>query len=451
VSAGNEATASPTNDADHTGVAEPGPKPGQNRRGRISRWLRSVRSVVAITLIVLACVLAPLAALTIFLRSVVLNTDEYLAIVGPLPGNPAVASVLATEATRQLFEGVNVKNEIETALPTRAKFLADPITSALHSAVHTAAYSIVTSDHFHKTWIAINRRVHHTLVGLLTETGGSTVTADRSGKVTLDLHQLTVQLVDSLDARGITIFNKVPVEKVHGEVTLFSAPGLVKAQGLTKALNALAWVLPFLALGCFVVGIAFARRHRRALLGSGIGLAASMGVLAVVVGLLRSYLLTAAQHHSLTPAAATVLFDAFLNPPRDWLRILFIIGVVVALGAWLAGPARPAVALRRTVRKLARSSKRKLRDRDWRFGKFGKWVASNEGMIQGALGFIAFLILVIWGSPGIGDAILVLVVAGLAMLILHFIARSAKGAPRGEGDDGPTSTSTTSGSITGTG
>lgn len=304
---------------------------------------RKLRSIVVVVLIVLGSVLTPIAAMTIYLRAFVLDTNEYLAVVGPLPKDPAVATALADQVTNQLFARVDVKNAIKEALPNKADFLADPLASSVKSATHAAAYKVAISDQFHEAWVRANRRVHQALVGILTGSGNSAVSADKSGKVTLDLHTLAVQVVDQLKASGLTVFDKVPVDKIGGQVTLFTAPGLVKVQGATSLLNTLAYVLPFLALACFVgaVGAANRGRRRRTLLYDGMGLAISMAVFAILLGLTRSYLLTAAEGHALNPNAAGVLFDAFLAVPKGWVRSLFVIGVVVTVLAWLAGPSRP--------------------------------------------------------------------------------------------------------------
>jgi hypothetical protein len=400
----------------------------ETQRERAGRWRRRLRSVVAVCLIVVGCVLAPIACLTVFIRSIVLNTDEYLAIVGPLPKHEAIASVLADQVTHQLFSHVDVKAEIEHALPRRADFLADPLASTIMSTTRAATYKVVHSDRFYRIWVEANRRVHHVLVGVLTGTGGTAVAADHSGTVHLDLHTLAVNVVRALDAKGITVFNRIPVDKLGGQITLFHAPGLVKVQALTRALNTLAWVLPFVALACFIGAVAVAWRRRQTLLACGFGLAASMGVLAVLVGLARSYLLDAAAGHALTPAAAAVLFDAFLDPPRSWLRILFVIGAVVAVSAWLAGPARPAVALRRGVATAAGRIARSMREKRWHLGTAGRWIGGNEGLVQVGLGVVAFVILVWWGSPGIGGALVVLAVAAALMLAVHEVGQRARRA-----------------------
>ena len=64
---------------DERGVAGPGPVPRQ-------RW----RTILAVVLIVLGCVLAPLAGVAVWARNQVTNTDRYVRTVAPLASDPAI-------------------------------------------------------------------------------------------------------------------------------------------------------------------------------------------------------------------------------------------------------------------------------------------------------------------------------------------------------------------------
>jgi hypothetical protein len=64
---------------DEPGVA--GPEPA----GR-QRW----RTILAVLLIVVGCVLAPLAGVAVWARNQVTNTDRYVRTVEPLASDPAI-------------------------------------------------------------------------------------------------------------------------------------------------------------------------------------------------------------------------------------------------------------------------------------------------------------------------------------------------------------------------
>lgn len=404
-----------------------------------------IRTISMVVLIVIGSVLVPLACITVFVRSVLLNTDEYLSIVGPLPTNPAVASVISTKTTDILFKQVNVEQQIKNALPPRADFIASPLASEIQSVTRSTTYSLVTSDRFHTVWIGANRKLHETLVGVLTGTGTSAVKADKSGTVTLDLHTLVVNVINRMNARGITVFNKIPVNKINTQITLIKAPGLVKAQKATRALNSLAWALPLLSLACLAGAVGVAYRRRRALMWCGLGVALSIGVFAIIIGLARSYLMDAAAKHSLTPAAAAVVFDTILGEPRLWGRVIFAIGLLVFLAAWFLGPSRPAVSLRNGIKGGALWIWRAITKPTVHSSPVGSWLVTYKGVTQAAIGLVGLLILLWWGSPGIGGALVVVVIAGVLIWLLELFSRGA-GSHR---DETKPPSAVTTGSATG--
>jgi hypothetical protein len=58
------------------------------------RW----RTILAVLLIVLGCVLAPLAGLAVWARNQVTNTDRYVRTVAPLAADPAIQAASPTRS-----------------------------------------------------------------------------------------------------------------------------------------------------------------------------------------------------------------------------------------------------------------------------------------------------------------------------------------------------------------
>src|SRR6266508_6025015 len=74
-------------------------------RPRRRRW----RTVVAVLVIVLGCVLAPLAGVAVWARNQMTNTDRYVATVAPLASDPAIQTAIADQITAQIFTYIDVQ------------------------------------------------------------------------------------------------------------------------------------------------------------------------------------------------------------------------------------------------------------------------------------------------------------------------------------------------------
>ena len=84
--------------ADERGGAGSGPAGRQ-------RW----RTILAVVLIVVGCVLAPLAGVAGWARNQVTNTDRYVRTVAPLATDPAIQTAVADQLTAQVFTYLDVQ------------------------------------------------------------------------------------------------------------------------------------------------------------------------------------------------------------------------------------------------------------------------------------------------------------------------------------------------------
>ena len=84
-----------------------GDKRGVADSGSVSRqrW----RTIVAVVLIVIGCVLAPLAGVAVWARNQVTNTDRYVRTVAPLATDPAIQTAVADQLTAQVFTYLDVQ------------------------------------------------------------------------------------------------------------------------------------------------------------------------------------------------------------------------------------------------------------------------------------------------------------------------------------------------------
>jgi hypothetical protein len=197
-------------------------------------------------------------------------------------------------------------------------------------------------------WVQVNRVASQALVAVLSGSGGKNgAVGVRNGQVTLDLAPLEAVAKQDLVARGLTVAGKIPI--VHATFALFPSKNLVKAQKAYRLINDLKIVLPIVTLVLLGLGVFIARRPRRALIGAGLGFAASMLVLAAGLLIARNLYLSSVPAGTLPPDAAAAAFDILVRFIRTALRTLLVVGLVVAVGAFFTGPSAAAVRTRHAL------------------------------------------------------------------------------------------------------
>ncbi|MCX6523391.1 MAG: hypothetical protein NTX58_01300 [Actinobacteria bacterium] len=121
--------------------------------------LRS-RAVLSVSLVVLGAILLPLAALTVWTRNQVLNTDRYLETVAPLSNDPAVIDALTSRISTAIEDQLDVKAVVEEKLPENLKILAAPIASGADSLIGTVTSKALNSKQFDTIWVTANKDGH---------------------------------------------------------------------------------------------------------------------------------------------------------------------------------------------------------------------------------------------------------------------------------------------------
>ncbi len=394
-------------------------RPERKGRGR-------VKAVFSWVLIVLACLLAIVSVLVVFTRNQLLDTDTYVSTVTPLASNPAIQTAVATNVSDRLIAKTDLSTRVKDALPKKAGFLVSPITSEVRSVTYQLTLKLVESEKFQKLWVVANRASHKQLVAVLTGSSQGSVST-KNGAVTVDLSKVESQVKQSLDAKGITVFNKVPAVKGLNFV-LFQSDQLTKIQRLVRALNKVAVLLPILALLAFAAGVVLTRDKRRGLVRAAAGLALSMGLVLVVISVARNQYLSSLSPSRSKPANAAVI-DTVAAPLQDTVRTILIIAAIVAIVALVVGI--PAV-------------RRWSADRRWPAwlsgGPFHDFVAKHRRGLQWALLAIGLFVLVVWNKPTTLVAVVVVLVTLAGIGVVGLLAgrrpRPA-GAALGSGDAKP--------------
>jgi hypothetical protein len=377
---------------------------------------RARRVFVAI-LVIIGCVLAPLSLFAVWTRNTVLDTDSYVSTVAPLAHNPQVIDAAATGVTERVMHATDLSARLTEALPPRAAKAAPAMTAAIKNVVYDGAVKILSSDQFAQIWTGINRRAHTQVVAALTGSGrGSKAVKLQNGAVVLDLTPLADRVRARITKLGFDVNAKVPGRVVNPKLVLFQSSYLGWTQEGVNALQKLAWILPVLMLLCFGGAIALSHKRRRTVLRAGLGIAAAVAVLLTAINLGR------VPYLGLFPRvigrqAGGAAYDQVLHSLRVGGRAVFVLGLIVAIGAWLAGPSASAVRLRSMVTGRERSSEP---------GPFAVWVGHAKVGLRVAVVALGAIALVAVNQPSGWTVLVIAVLVLVALGIIELIGRPAR-------------------------
>src|SRR5215475_3636702 len=389
------------------------------------------RAPLATVLIVVGCLLAPLSVFAVWTANQVSNTDRYVANVAPLIHEPSVQRAITDDITRQITTRLNVKGLTEQAASaltqrglTRVGSLLNnfsaQIASATYGFIHTQVAKIVASPQVANLWVQVNRRAHAQLVKALSGQGSGAVTISNN-QVVLNLGPFINIVKRDLANRGLTIVTRLP--NINPTLALFSAKYLVKAQTGYRLLNTLKWVLPILTLVLLALGVYVARSHRRALIGAGLGLAASMVVLGLGLTIFRGVYLNSVPPAVLPADAAAVLYDTLIRFIRDGLRIILVVGLIIAIAAFFSGPSITAVRTRAAFKSGFDWLRRSGEHAGVSTGPAGRWTYTHRRALRIAAVVIASLVFVFWGLSSWVTAVVIAIVLLIVLGLIELIGR----------------------------
>jgi hypothetical protein len=404
-------------------------------RAPTSHVLRAVAAAVVITL---ACVLAPLSVTSVWASSVLSDTDRYVETVAPIAQDPGVQSALADQVTAAIMQNLDVEGLTTRALDTLAQVkdmpprvaralpaLAVPLTKGIESFTRTQAGNLMASPQFEKVWAEVNRIAHEQIVKLLEGNEGGAVSA-QGDDITLNLKPIIQAVKTRLVDQGFALAGNIP--EVDKSFVLVQSDGITKAQRFYVILNNLGAWLPFIALFLFIGGVFLARNRRSALLKGAIGVTVAMVALGLGLTLTRSLYVETTPADILSAGTAGNVFDTLVRFLRTGLRAVAVLGLVVALAAFLTGPSTAAVRTRSAISGGIGSARGGAEAAGWNTGRFGGWVHAQKRALRITTVIAGGLTLMFWDKPTaavvLGVALLVL----LVLAVIEFLARPPEAA-----------------------
>ena len=398
-----------------------------NRRSH--RAHRPGRTIPAVLLIILACILAPLSVVSVWANDFIADTDRYVATVAPLATDPAVQGAVTDQVTTLITKQVDLPTLVKSVtglLPssglgsnaaTALNALSGPIVSGITSFIHTAVAKVVDSPAFATVWTEVNRTAHASAVKALTGEGGGAVQLS-GNDVNIDLAPVIAQVKAQLVSSGFGLADNIPT--VHTSFTVLTSDSVPKVKTGFKLLQIAGNWLPIATVVIGAAGVLLAIRRRNALIGVSLGIALGMVILGIILDVGRTYVIGQLPANASEPAA-TVVIDALLHFLRVTIRTCGVLAVVIALGAFLDGPTKPAV----WIRGYCVAGVGEVRNLANRIGldpgPVGRWVHRQRRWLAWAVLAVAALIFALWDHPTVAVVLWTAVLVLIALAILEFL------------------------------
>ncbi|MFC9844088.1 hypothetical protein ACFWFF_30885 [Streptomyces sp. NPDC060223] len=269
------------------------------------------RSALSAALIVLACLLTPLGALSAWALYGIGDTARYEATMAPLAADADVRDAIAAGVTDGIMREVHVRPRMQ-----------GPVNSFVRDAVR----SFTQTEAYRTAWEAANKAAHDAMMRALRD--------DSEGPVTVDLATVTERVKRQLTDDHMPFADRIPVE--HTEVTVLGAEELVELRKGFHVLEVAAFWLPAASVVLTLAGILVAVCRRRAVLATGLGTALGAALLGLAIAVGRRLTLS-----DLPPGvsytAAGAVYDALTSTLRLACWLLLALGVTVATAALLTG------------------------------------------------------------------------------------------------------------------
>lgn len=367
------------------------------------------RRRIAIVLVVLATLTGIVALLSLWVKRQVYDTDQWVETSSALLANDEIRTELADYLTSQIFASGGIQAELAKVLPPKAAPLAGPAAAGLSQLFNRAVDQILQTSAIQKLWEEANRQASEAFIaiasdepiasGILGEAQSKLTAAQaKAGSTTLDLTTIRTALSDrlgiELPKQGIGSGQALQagVEAGNGQAALeVIAPNEISTlQDVSDLIRKGSVILLLITLLLYAAAIFIAR-------GTRLRTMTSVGLSFVVVGvatLTARKLLGTTVVDSLSGSdSVKPAVDAVWQISTELLQTMGVAsvayGIVVLLGAVLAGPTRGATWVRARMAPGLRDP---------------MWAAAGTALL--------ILILVWWGpTPALREPLGVLLIA----------------------------------------
>lgn len=400
---------------------------------RLRRGRPAARSVVAVIALALAILIAPIAAMGTWARLQLVDSDRFVATFAPLAQDPDVQDFVADQVSAAIHEKVDLNAVVGEVfdglraldLPPRAasalSLLQAPAASGLTSLVDGVVHDVVASDQFAEIWAQTLRVTHERAVALMQDNPDAALQLADDGVLSIDLGVVVDRVKSALAERGVGFADLIP--EINRSIPIAQADALVLVRSVYQIAVAAGFWLPWVVLGLVVAGVLLARNRTRALFWTSAAFAVSFLLLAGGMGVGRTFFIGSVSPSIMTAAAAEALFDEVTSLLSSTIVALALVGVLIALWAWLAGSSRNALVIRGAFESGFAAVRTSAERHGLSTGRFGQAVDRFRGPILIVGMALGVLVLITTRPVSFGNVVGVAIALVVLVVLVELLRR----------------------------
>lgn len=302
-----------------------------------NRW----RSLAVAILVIASAVLLLLGNIFFWAGNTITKTDRYIETVSPLVDDATIQTAIATYATEQIYNNVDVEPIIAEALPPRAVFLAPALTSQLENQTQSTLSKIVASQKFKEVWVETQTTAHQRFVK---------VAANYTGNGTITLNNMYQYLSGQLKDTSLSFLADKQLPSKVGDIQIAEVKWLPKAHTIVTNINT--WrVLAIIALVITTAGaVLLSSRRRRTTIILGLTYAGIMFLTLVAIRVGRE--VSAGSVSGEYQEAVRHAYQIIVHQLGIQTIVIMLGGLLISLIAWISGPYQSALAITKRVERL---------------------------------------------------------------------------------------------------
>ena len=410
---------------------------GQKAKGRL-------RASAAVILVLIGALLAPVAVIGTWARAQLVDTDRFVQTFAPLAQKPEVQSFVAKEVTNgieqsvdidamvsDLFDGI-AQLDLPPAAAQTLPLLEGTAANGVRSLIGSGVETVVESPQFASVWETTLRETHRRAVAVIQGDPNSMLQLSDDGTLSLSLCIVITEVKTALTNQGIGFADAIPV--IDRSVPILASNSLVLVRTLYQVAVTVGFWLPWVALGALVAGVLFARRRTRALSWAGASVAVSLLLLSAGIGIGKLVFLGAVSPSIMPAATAEVLFVQLTELIASTLLALITLFVLIAVGAWLAGASRLAVATRGALESGFAAIRRAADRRGLGSGSAGRFVERWHSAILVLTVAVGVAVLFLIRPITFGAVVATLVCVLLVLCVAEVLRRPADAGARADAE-----------------